>query len=301
MQDYISRYETDIYRYSNQYIRFKKQQWNALQTEKENDNQPIRLELDEVEEKEVKNSFWNSLRRKKEKEVVVDTEQQSDSGELKVDYNFIINNSLTSQDEKQLFLDALLPYQLRWASSTIKEKSFLDQQFKKDSLLKYFLQRFPDTYFLMYKPIFLAKQAPIQLENIFITPMEILCITVVEEGEEYVYLGDNGRFWTIRGGGTEKKLINPQISLTRMARVVQNIVEHYKIEIPIKKIVLCETGYIDFPDNPFDIMLVDKRTYKDWFEDMRKNTMGLKHSQLKVASKLLQHCQSTFVDRPEWK
>ncbi|MGY3715298.1 NERD domain-containing protein [Sutcliffiella cohnii] len=302
LQDYISRYETDIYRYSNQYIRFKKQQWNALQQAKEKlYTDPTLSEVLVEEQKETRlSNLWNNIKRKKD-DVPFIEEKKSDNGELLIDYNYIIQNSRSENLEKKLFLDALYPYQLRWASSTIREMSFLNKEYKHDPLLKYFLQRFPDTYFLMYHPIIIAKQAPVQLEHIFITPTEIICMTVLEEGEGYVYLGENGRFWKLRDGQSERKIVNPLISLNRMFNIVQNIKDHYTIEIPIKKVVLCKDGYIDFADKPSDVEWIDKRSYEDWFTKMRKNTLSMKHTQLKIATKLLQHCQSTFVERPEWK
>ena len=68
LQDYISRYETDIYRYSNQYIRFKKQQWNALQQAKEKlYTEPTLSEVLVEEQKETRlSNLWNNIKRKKD-------------------------------------------------------------------------------------------------------------------------------------------------------------------------------------------------------------------------------------------
>src|SRR5690625_4091912 len=59
------------------------------------------------------------------------------------------------------FLNELSPFQLKWATSTISQTSFIDPSYNDDPTLKHFLQRFPDIYLLMYYPVFTIKNAPI--------------------------------------------------------------------------------------------------------------------------------------------
>jgi hypothetical protein len=86
-----------------------------------------------------------------------------------------------------------------------------------------------------------------------------------------------------------------------MGSILKNILAHYEVNIPLTKLLLHPKGYIDVSDGPTDITVVDKRTYEAWFEKMRANKLPLKHNQLKAAGVLLSHCQTTCIDRPEWK
>ncbi|WP_010678469.1 hypothetical protein [Bacillus timonensis] len=233
LQDYISRYEVDMFRYPGQFIRVKRQQW--------------------------------------EKTVL----------------------------EKQQFLDHIFEFQMKWASSTVRDKSYIDKEFYKDPNLKYFLQRFPDTYLVLYKPIFKLKKAPVEVEIILISPMITWIITILEDKENSVFLGSHERFWTERTGKHEKKVLSPMIELDRMDGIIRTIYSAYGIELPIRKVILNRTGYFDFPLVPYDVELVEKRNYEEWFTSLRNMRSPLKHMQLKAGNALLQHCQTVCVRRME--
>ena len=307
LQDYVSRYEKDIYRYSNQYIRFKKQQWVNFQnrnnvTEEEILIQSL-LEVEEDSHNKIIDFLKTGFKKKKQKEEeeVSFQNNQNNEDDLQAFFKKANSMNLSEKGEKQFFLDALFPYQLKWASSTIRDMSFLDKSFEKDRKLKYLLQRFPDTFLVMYHPIFLVKQAPVQLEVIFITPSGIKCIYMTGVKDDSVLIGKNDRFWLFRDGQSEKKVVNPTISLNRMGNIIKNILKANDISFPVQKIILSENAYIDFPDKQEDIEIYDKRNYHSWFQNMRKVTIPIKHSQLKAAATLLEQCQSSYVERPEWK
>ncbi|WP_404444624.1 NERD domain-containing protein [Sutcliffiella horikoshii] len=307
LQDYITRYEADIYRYPNQYIRLKKQQWKTyeemLRRPVDSENPPHHILDEAASSKEGRLiSLMKSFRKKEQEEelftgnVVTADAVHDEEWELPP-----VTGSKTPEERKQQFLDSILPVQLKWASSTIREMSYLQKNYKRETLLKFFLQRFPDTFFVMYKPIFLVKQAPVELEIILITPNEILALYYMDEQEESVVLGNNDRFWSIREKEKERKLVNPTISLNRMGSIIKHILPQYDVSLPVTKLLLHPKGYIDISDGPTDVQVVDKRTYEKWFEKMRANNHPLKHSQLKAAGALLSHCQSTYIDRPEWQ
>ncbi|WP_226680560.1 NERD domain-containing protein [Sutcliffiella horikoshii] len=307
LQDYITRYEADIYRYPNQYIRLKKQQWKTYEEMLRN---PVGTQgpshIAQTEDTSSKDSKLISLMKSFKKK---EQEEELFTGKLlpidsKLDEEWelpSITGNKTPEERKQQFLDSILPLQLKWASSTIREMSYLQKNYKRETLLKYFLQRFPDTFFVMYKPIFLVKQAPVELEIILVTPNEIMALFYMEEQEESVVLGNNERFWSIREKEKERKIVNPTISLNRMGSIIKNILPLYNVSLPVTKLLLHPKGYIDITDGPTDVQVVDKRTYGKWFEKMRANKLPLKHSQLKAAGALLSHCQSTYIDRPEWQ
>ncbi|CAG9622141.1 NERD domain-containing protein [Sutcliffiella rhizosphaerae] len=306
LQDYITRYEADIFRYPSQYIRLKKQKWHIFEEMRRFPVAPS-PEVVEVEKEQLKDNKWSTLvntfkkKEEVEEELFVGKLNPSES-DLEDDWELPeLTERLTPEERKQKFLDSILPVQIKWASSTIRKISYLQQNYKKDSLLKYFLQRFPDTYFVMYKPIFLIKQAPVELEIIIITPSEILAIYYLDEQTDSVVLGSNERFWSVREKENERKLVNPTISLNRMGTIIKNILTPYEINYPIKKLLLHPKGYIDIFDVPTEVEVVDKRTYDNWFVKMRGNSLPLKANQLKAAGALLSHCQSTYMDRPEWQ
>lgn len=305
LQDYISRYEVDIYRYPSQYIRLKKQQWNTFlqqETVSQEDREESTLQEWEPIKQNKFASFIFSLKKKPELEEehqvdkVTKPVEELDEWELPK-----LIGAKSPEEKKQLFLNAILPLQLKWASSTIRKMSYLQKNYKRESTLLYFLQRFPDTFLVMYKPIFLIKQAPVELEIILITPTEAVAITYLEEEKNSVALGNNERFWAIRNKERERKIVNPAISLNRMGSIIKNILAYHEMEFPITKVLLHPNGYIDMTDGPSDIHVIDKRTYEPWFEKMRASNLPLKHNQLKTAGALLSHCQSVYVDRPEWK
>lgn len=308
LRDYITRYEADIYRYPNQYIRLKKQKWKTFEEMLRNpEDFSLPAKEPDEEVKAEKESMLSSIfkpfrKREEEEENLFVGKVNTLAAEMDEDWEPpTVSGNKTPEERKQQFLDSILPLQLKWASSTIREMSYLQKNYRREPLLKFFLQRFPDTFFVMYKPIFLVKQAPVELEIIIITPNEIFAVHYMDEQDESVILGNNERFWSIREKEKERKIVNPTISLNRMGVIIKNILPQYDISLPVTKLLLHPKGYIDIFDGPTDVKVIDKRSYEKWFEKMRENKLPLKHSQLKAAGALLSHCQSTYIDRPEWQ
>ncbi|MFD1739283.1 NERD domain-containing protein [Bacillus salitolerans] len=307
--DLISRYEMNIYRYPSQYIRLKKQGWNkfkhyfenSLHENKQENHQPV------VNKKTFFKPLKSILKRESTPEEEVTNRsyvfgQEDDEQEVPgfhIDYQFT-SKPKTEEELKQRFLDGLFEFQVKWASSTIREKSYLDKDLYDEDTLKYFLQRFPDNYLVLYHPVFLVQRAPVELEVVMISPTETWCITVLEGKENSVFIGSKERFWTEKYLEEEKKHLNPVIAINRMEKVVNQIYNNYQIDLPIRKVILNRTGYFDFPYSPPDILFIDKRKYEGWFRNLRKHSSPIKHVQLKAAQVLLQHCQTTYVKRPEW-
>lgn len=110
-----------------------------------------------------------------------------------------------AEDLKRQFLDQLYRFQLKWASSTLAEMSSFHSKYYFDEHLKFFLQRFPDTFLVLYKPIFLLKNAPVEAEIILLTPTDVWCITFLEQEDSAVFIGSSERFWLKRSKMEEKK------------------------------------------------------------------------------------------------
>lgn len=310
LQDYVSRYEQDIYRYPSQFIKLKKQQWDKIKAAylagelEQLFSQSYETELaDQIQDEEKRNIFHKVkglFRRSKaediEEEIIPPTEEDNI-------FSLHIPADTTSLDElKHTFLNQLLRFQMKWGSSTIHEKSFIDSSFFLDEKLRFFLQRFPDTFLVMYKPVFRLKNAPVEVDVIVLTPTDAWCITFLEAEEDAAFIGSSEKFWLRKHHKyIDKKVLNPFLSVNRMGKIVSQLFDLYEVSLPIKKVVLSRDGYIDYPLAPYDIEMIDKRSFPIWFEKMRKVSVPLKHQQLKGAQALLEYCQTTSTRRIEWE
>lgn len=262
LQDYISRYEVDIYKYPSQFIRLKKEQYHLL---------------------------LNRWKQELQLNSVNDVSETVD--EL----------PLTEIELKQKFLNKIFPFQLKWASSTISDLSFLDQKYEVDERLKYYVQRFPDTYLLMYEPIFKLKNAIVDGEIIMITPSEIICIKELDETTETYFIPVDDRKWFKKQNGQESIIVSPIIHLRRMENMLQSILDYHKIDFPIKRVVLAENHIIEKSYIPYKTEYVDQINYESWFKAHRSGSFPLKFRQLKTCEALLNYTQKTYIKRPEWK
>ena len=169
LQDYISRYETNIYQYPSKYIRLKQDHWKKMKSLFDQGllEQPSTEETpeDSKEEQEHKPSGWKRLFHNHSGDAQPQPTQVS-----RIDTEPLPK---TIDQLKKYFLDGLFPFQLKWASTTLREKSFVHQSYKEDERLKFFLQRFPDTYFLMYRPVVVMKRAEMEALPILIGPYGI--------------------------------------------------------------------------------------------------------------------------------
>jgi hypothetical protein len=312
LQDYISRYEMDIFTYPSRFVRLKKQQWERTKLNWENDGldlsnlsfyQPVLDWEEEVEKsgllKKLAGFFKHNHILDKNDHV---PENLGTIEEDPLQFTASFSFKPESLDElKRQFLDQLYRFQLKWASSTLTEKSPIHSKFYFEENLKFFMQRFPDTYLVLYKPVFLLKKAPIEAEIILLTPTYAWCITFLEEEDSAVFIGSNERFWLIRTNKGEKKVLNPLLTLNRTEKIVRNIFNMHEIELPIHKLLISRNGYIDYPLVPFGVEFAEARNFNVWFQSMRTLKSPLKHIQLKAAKILLQYCHTISRRRPEWK
>lgn len=297
LQDYITRYEWDTYRYPTQYIRLKRENWSNLYqdwlVEAEEESELIDEFYGELPERN--RSVFKKLKNKlKKSRVTIDTLQEEQTEEK-------APLPETEQGLKQEFLDNLLNFQMKWATSTVTHSSFVNQKYYQDALLKYLLQRFPDTYLVMYFPIFTIKKAPIETDIILITPVEIEIIHFAEYEEDAMIMASEERTWHIEHSDRHRKILNPIISLKRTEKLIKSILVAEGIAFSIKKTVLSRTNPILFATEPYNTRIIGKLGYEDWFQEKRRLTSPLKNAQIKTAEALLKHCQTTSVRRPEWE
>lgn len=329
LQDYVSRYQNDIKRYPTQFVRLKKIQWARMKKDWElGEEIPQWQHEDPVEEKPHKNflkrmialTHKRKLNSLEEEEEYLDPkenffhqiEEVQEQDDLELDEDLIPDESSsfmfqptilyypqTIQELKRMYMDQLFQFQIKWASSTLLEKSYVDSKYYRDTLLRAFTQRLPDSYFLFYYPIFQVKKAPIELGILLMTPTECICIQVLEEEVQAVFLGDGNRFWKKKVGKLEKKVLNPLIGLNRMEAIVKKIFNKHEIDLPIRKVVLSRNGYIDYPGSSYGVEFIDKRKYPEWFAILKKNPSPMKHMQFKAVQFLLNSIQTTSYHRLE--
>ncbi|WP_018933614.1 NERD domain-containing protein [Gracilibacillus lacisalsi] len=292
LENYISRYQRDIFHYPSQFSRLKKENWERLKYLWE-DQKQLKLEVEnEKELKESNFSKWRSFFNSRSEAEDIDMEEDTD------DINFLP----ASEDElKHYFLDTLIPFQLKWASTTINEMSFINRSYYQDFLLKYFLQRIPDTHLLMYFPIFQLKNGPMEGDIVLISPLEIEIITLLEKPKNQVIIPNDSRLWFIEENNIQSKFLSPLISTKRTETIIQSILKKYQLDFPIKKVVLSRTNVMNYQLEPYHTKFVDRDDHEEWLKQKQQLFTPLKHQQLKVAEVLLKHCESIAVKRPEWE
>ncbi|MGM9967858.1 MULTISPECIES: NERD domain-containing protein [unclassified Rummeliibacillus] len=322
LQDYVSRYQSDLKRYPTQFVRLKRMQWERMKSEWQSGEEIPQWEHEEIEEKP-HNRFIQrilSFKRKKKLDPWEESNDIGDKGDFLNDLSeelhtqpdedvipeeetafmfqpTIIYYPQTIEELKKMYIDQLFQFQLKWASSTLREKSYVEPKYYRDSLLRAFTQRLPDSYFLFYYPILQVKKAPVELGIILLTPTDCYCIQVLEEEVQAVFVGDSNRFWKKKVGKIDKKVLSPLIGLNRMESVIKQIFRKNEIDLPIRKVVLSRNGYIDYPGSSFGVEFVDKRKYTDWFSHLSKNPSPMKLMQFKAVQFLLDKVQTTSYHR----
>ncbi|HLS09413.1 NERD domain-containing protein [Lentibacillus sp.] len=285
LEDYISRYEWNAYRYSSQFIRIKQDNWKRLYNMWLNDDIPVKPKEEPVSAFSKWKSFLKSGRVKEE------TTTQEDYSLPK-----------TEKALKHYFLNKLFPLQLKWASSTVTDVSFMDKNYYENNQLKYYLQRFPDTYLLMYYPIFNIKNAPVDGDIILISPIGIEIIHMIDKAPGTVIMADGERTWLLKDQTKkETTMLSPTLALKRTEQIVKSILSLQDIDFPVRKVVLSRTNDIVFYTEPYNTRLIGKHEYANWFIEKRELVSPLKNLQLKTAASLLKNCQTSSVKRPEWE
>lgn len=298
----MSRYQFDLQRYPSQFSRMKRERWYYLKNEWEQAQFTLFDHEDEQDENEHvkhKEGRWtNAFRRI----LWWKAKEENDNGmdekhvQREVDPRL---KTVTLDELKQMFLDELYQSQLRWASSSLLEESYVHPRYKRDKWLRFFTQQLPDNYFLMYKPVFHIKQAPIDLDIVLISPSEIYLITLLEGHEHSIFEATSDRFWVENVHQTRKKRLSPLLEITRMHGVVESILAERQFSFPIRRVVISPTSMIDNKMQGVNVDLVDKRTFERWHDNMKRQPSPLKHDQMKVTAILFDYCSPQQMDEEE--
>ncbi len=286
LEDYVSRYQYDMYRYPSQFSRLKRERWDRLKAEWENSKMDIPTEEKVVieEQRTIKNAFGFLKKWYKGEELEPNIEVDHPNK-----YRF---RYTTLEELKPIFLRELYDFQLNWASSTLREISTLKKHYYYDATLKWLLQSFPDNYFVLFYPTVTYPKASVQFDILLIGPTDIWCIVNLTGRENAIFQKYSDRYWLEVKGEEERKVINPFLSLNRMSAIVKRILADNELDMNVKKVVMTKEGYIDV-EAPRNIALfLDQRSIYDWNEKMKKNSSPIKSVQLKFSQCLLDVCQT---------
>ncbi|PIC65204.1 hypothetical protein CSV79_02750 [Sporosarcina sp. P13] len=301
--DYISRYENDLTRYPTQFIRLKRYQWKRVKNQWEH-GFDLYAEQTAMEPENLKeNSKWYSMlftkwRKPRPQEGKVPSTDEGEKLEEDLGFEAPLTRRDTSLEQlKKSYTDQLFQFQLKWASSTLYDRSRVDAKFFSDTLLKQLVIRLPDSFLLFYYPIVKVNKAPVELDIVLLAPTTCYCITVLEDERMAAYIGSGDRFWLKRVGETVVKVLNPTIALSRMEKVVNSYFKAAKVDLPIKKVIISRNGYIDYSGIPYEITTIDKKKYDDWLAKLSSNPSPMKHTQFKAAQAILNHTQTIAMSR----
>src|SRR5699024_12833566 len=126
-----------------------------------------------------------------------------------------------------LFRSQLLPFQFKWATSTLSYKSYTDNKHTKDETLKFFLQRFPDIYLLLYYPLLSIRNTSVDGEIVLISPIGIEIIHVIQEIKNGNIVVNNERIWQVESADNKQTIISQLISLKRTKHIITRILNTY--------------------------------------------------------------------------
>ncbi len=317
MLDYVSRYELDLSRYTTQFIRLKRSQWERMKRQwdhgvdlagwqhgEEADSQAETAAAETAAENPERGKRFFTLTRflpfrKTENETAAgNADTAAGVQEEKLQFTpSIVTQPRSVQQLRNLYIDQLFHFQLKWASSTLTEWSNVDGKYMRDKLLRELIGDLPDSFLVFYYPVLKLKKAPVELELIILTPVECLCITVLDGKDGSVFTGSGDRFWAEKISDRESKVLNPTISLNRMAKIVSGLFAAEGIDFPIRKVLLTKDSYLDFPNAAVDLLEVDRRNYSKWFDKMKKLSVPMKSKQFKAAQTIFNVCQTTAASR----
>ena len=61
--------------------------------------------------------------------------------------------------------------------------------------------------------------------------------------------------------------------------------------------MISRNGYIDHPGSAFDVEIIDRRSYDDWFSELQKLPVPMKSTQFKAGQAILDMGQTTSISR----
>ena len=122
----------------------------------------------------------------------------------------------------------------------------------------------------MYRPVLQVNQAAVELSVLILTPLKsTVCHFLKVRGTAHLSVPKIVlERKTVRG--KERSLLNPAVELLRTGKVLSGLLKGSGIELPVRKVIVSRTSYIDYPEPPYGIGICDKRHWKEWLEKQQK-------------------------------
>lgn len=286
IEDCVSRYEKDVYRYTGQYIRLKSDRWKRVKANWENEKLSEPGVLESSPEPEPK-KWW---------------QRKSETSETIAEEPYIPPRTpITLSALKKNFREELFDFQLKWASSTIRERSRIGREMLREDFLRMLLMDLPDNYLVLYRPIIRLKKAEAQMDVIMIGPDTIHAIVLMDTQKGDVIHPSQGRFWEVERRNEVLKTVSPIAAVQRMNYFIESVIDTNETETKISYTVLCKNGFINRSGIPPYIQVIDQANYGQWWEALKRQPSPIKAKQLKAAKGLMDRCVTTAYLRPEWE
>ncbi|GAY77531.1 hypothetical protein [Sporolactobacillus inulinus] len=199
-------------------------------------------------------------------------------------------------EPEQRFDDWLFAKQLLWASSTAEAYSPFPDQLLQTVWLRRLLKGINDVSFLMYQPVLLTKSGPVQLDSILLMNDRICCIHPLLGAAGDVFQPLEQRRWQQITNGAKRTLVNPLIALRRTKAVISAFLRNQGMtELQAQGVVYAPQAYIEKVPAESEIVFVDRRNEREWFQRADQHSLLLKREQVACAEALL-HASETFAE-----
>src|SRR5699024_719201 len=114
---------------------------------------------------------------------------------------------------------------------------------------------------MMFYPVFNIRKAPVDAEIIFISPVGIDIISLLEFDNHITVMAGDDRTWAFHDGKQNSNIISPLISLKRTEQIIKSILQANNITYPIKKNVISRTNNIVFTTQPYNTSIIGMFQY----------------------------------------
>lgn len=292
MKDYASRYEQHFLQQNAEFLSAKQAYWQRMKTDWmiANKSVPKAPEDEPLEKNSRMGKAVNRLKwwkHEEEEEVEIN---ESDA--------YLFFKGKTLEELKDIFYDNWFLIQLEWASSTISEISMMDPKLKYDYRLRTLLRELPDTYFVMYYPVFHTKQTTMEGAITIVGPVGIDVIHILEGTMYSVFEPADSRFWKEYVNQKQHTFVSPVLALKRTMNVVEAVLKQAGTTFPVQATVVSPASIIDNREILY-ARTADKREYKRWMEKRITNSSPVKNRQLFSAEALMEQTATVSVLRSE--
>ncbi|WP_010630467.1 hypothetical protein [Sporolactobacillus vineae] len=191
----------------------------------------------------------------------------------------------------------LFRMQLDWATRTADRRSACPDDMQRALWVQKLLHQINDLSFIAYKPVLLTRSGAVQLDSLLITNDVVWCILSLPGETGSVFQEISGRRWREIISGGERTLISPLISLKRTQKVIDAFLKQEGLEMRTASAVLSTESFIEFVPDDRGVSLVDRRSLRNWLDEIARHSLILKKGQVLAAEALLAHFETVDESR----